>query len=106
MKGFKDTTKTVWTAGGYAKGGSVRKAEGGPIGKLAAKRTMRSEQDARTDAIVARGNRVAAEEQPSEALVMRRRGPNAPLIQSSAPPRSLLERKCGGGLAAMPRGKR
>lgn len=150
MKGFKDTSKTVWVSGGYAKGGAVdgaakvakvmrefksgelhsgskkgpkvesrkqavaiamseagktRKAAGGPVGKLAAKRTMRSEQEARTDAIVARGNRVAAEEQPSEALVMRRRGPNTPLIQSSAPPRSLLERKACGGLAAMPRNK-
>lgn len=85
------------------KGGAVRKAAGGPVGKLAAKRSMHREQEARTDAIVARGNRVAAEEQPSEALVMRRRGPNTPLIQSSAPPRSLLERKACGGLAAMPR---
>lgn len=87
------------------RGGSVRKADGGAISKLAVKRDMRREQDARTDAVVARGNRMAAEEQPSEALVMRRRGPNEPLIQSSAPPRSLLERKCGGGLAAMPRRK-
>lgn len=152
MKGFKDSTKTVWLAGGYAKGGRVngaakvskvmrefksgelhsgakdgpkvssrkqavaialseagkiRKAAGGPVDKLVAKRAMRSEQDARYDAIVARGNRVAAEEQPSEAMVMRRsRNPNEPLIQSNAPPRALLDRKACGGLAAMPRMKR
>lgn len=152
MRGYKDSTKTVWLAGGYAKGGRVngaakvskvmrefksgelhsgskdgpkvssrkqavaialseagktRKAAGGPVGKLAAKNTMANRENAVFRGAVERGNRVAAEEQPSEAMVMRRsRNPNEPMIQSNAPPRSLLDRKACGGLAAMPRMKR
>lgn len=144
MKGFKDTTKTIWLAGGYAKGGKVngaakvakvmrefksgelhsgakdgpkvsnrkqavaialseaaKKASGGAVAKN--EQAVR-EKDFFKGALD-RGNRVAAEEQPSEARVMRRRDPNAPLIQSSAPARSLLERRACGGLAAMPRKK-
>lgn len=152
MKGFKDTSKTVWLAGNYAKGGRVngaakvskvmrefksgelhsgakdgpkvssrkqavaialseagktRKADGGIVGKLAAKNVMANRENAVLRGAVERGNRMAAEEQGSEAMVMRRpRGANEPMIQSNAPPRSLLDRKCGGGLASTPRMKK
>lgn len=104
MKGFKDTSKTVWTAGGYAKGGAVTKIPRNMVESTSARpTTVPLSREVATTAergAIERGNRAAALE-ASERSVM------SPRVRRGVPvaPREPLIGKACGGLAAMPRKK-
>lgn len=122
MKGFKDTTKTKWICGGYAKGGAVNKVPRNMVESTSA-RPVRIPLDRAVPTpaergAIDRGNRAAAME-ASERAVMSprvqrnavsdkkpdemarggraRKGGQTPLINKAGPPRSLLESKACGG---------
>jgi hypothetical protein len=122
VKGFKDTTKTKWICGGYAKGGAVNKVPRNMVESTSA-RPVRIPLDRAVPTpaergAIDRGNRAAAME-ASERAVMSprvqrnavsdkkpdemarggraRKGGQTPLINKAGPPRSLLESKACGG---------
>lgn len=122
MKGYKDTSKTVWIAGGYAKGGAVNKVPRNMVESTSARpTTVPLSREVATPAergAIERGNRAASLE-ASERAVMSprvqrnavsdkkpdemarggraRKGGQTPLINKAGPPRSLLESKACGG---------
>lgn len=83
MKGFKDSTKTVWLAGGYAKGGRVN-------GAAKVSKVMREFKSGELHSGAKDGPRVSSRKQ-AVAIALSEAGKT---------------RKACGGLVAMPRMKR
>lgn len=94
MKGFKDTSKTKWICGGYAKGGAVNKVPRNMVESTSA-RPVRIPLDRAVPTptergAIDRGNRAAAME-ASERAVM------SPRVQRGAAP---VKKSLGGVLEA------
>ena len=90
MKGYKDTSKTVWIAGGYAKGGAVT-TESTPTRSAKIPLSREVATPAERGAIE-RGNRAAALEASERAVMSPRVRRGVPV----APREPLIGKACGG----------
>lgn len=96
MKGYKDTSKTVWIAGGYAKGGAVNKVPRNMVESTSARpTTVPLSREVATPAergAIERGNRAASLEASERAVMSPRVRRGVPV----APREPLIGKACGG----------
>ena len=96
MKGFKDTSKTKWICGGYAKGGAVNKVPRNMVESTSARpTTVPLSREVATPAergAIERGNRAAPLEASERAVMSPRVRRGVPV----APREPLIGKACGG----------